>query len=166
MFSQFMSSSPALGSLLSVQSLLRIFCPPTPLSTINKHSPNKVSSIFSKSLKATVIILSSISIAPFTGYKTLPHLFITRNQEVGISAIFRNEVIGIQASFSKVPRLGGDGTKMLACLLISNTALGALCSSCLSLRDQDLFTSFPSFHLRIGHRYFTSITTSMTAMLF
>ena len=101
-----------------------------------------------------MIILSSISIAPFTGYKTLPHLFITHNQEVGISAIFRNEVIGIQASFSKVPWLGVDGTKMLACLLISNTALGALCSSCLSLRDQDLFTSFPSCHLRIGHHYF------------
>ena len=161
-----MSSSPALGSLLSVQSLLRMFCPPTPLSTINKHSPNKVSSIYSKSLKATVIILSSISIARFTVYKTLPHLFIPHNQEVGTSAMFRNEVIDIQASFSKIPQLGSDGTKMLACLLISDTVLVALCSSCLSLRDQDLFTSFPSCHLRIRHHYFNYITTSGTAKLF
>ena len=82
----------------------------------NKQTFTKVSSIFSKSLKATVIILSSVSIALFTGYKTLPHLFITHNQEVGIGAIFRKEVIDLEASFSKFPQLESDGTKMLACL--------------------------------------------------
>lgn len=67
--------------------------------SFHRVSALQVSSIFSKSLKTTVIIVPYTFIAPFTIYKVvshlLPHFFIARTRKWGISTFQINEVADV-----------------------------------------------------------------------